>query len=44
MTRFNELADLLYFKGKISNKHISLNEIYDKEIDHNFIVIVSIVK
>lgn len=32
MTRFSELADLLYFKGKISNKHISLNEVYDKAI------------
>ena len=42
MTRFNKLADLLYFKGKISNNHIFLNEVYDKEIDNNYNVIVSI--
>ena len=42
MTRFNKIADLLYFKGKISNKHIFLNEVYDKKIDNNFNVIVSI--
>ena len=42
MTRFSELADLLYFKGKISKKHLYLNEVYDKEIDDNFSVIVSI--
>ena len=42
MTRNEKIVKLLYFKGKISNKHISLNEVYDKEIDNNFNVIVSI--
>ena len=41
MTRFSKIADLLYFKGKISNKHIFLNEVYDKEIDNNFNIIVT---
>jgi len=40
MIRFNDLADLLYFKGKISNKHISLNEVYDKENNENFTILV----
>lgn len=44
MTRFNDLADLLYFKGKINNKHISLNEVYDKENNKNFTILVSIIK
>ena len=44
MTRFNELADLLYFKGKISNKHIFLNEVYDKKNKENFTILVSIIK
>ena len=42
MTRFSKIVDLLYFKGKISNKHISLSEIYSKEIDNNFNIVVSI--
>ena len=44
MTRFNDLADLLYFKGKISNKHIFLNEVYNKEDNENFTFLVSIIK
>jgi hypothetical protein len=43
MTRINELVDLLYFKGKVEDKHILLNKIYDKELDDNFSVIISII-
>ena len=44
MTRFSEFADLLYFKGEIINKHISLSEIYDEENNENFTILVSITK
>lgn len=44
MTRLNKMVDLLMFKWKIENKHIILNEIENKEIDFDFIVILSIHK
>ncbi len=44
MTRFNKMKDLLYFKGKIDNKHIILNELETKETDKNFTILVSIIK
>ena len=44
MTRFNKMIDLLYFKGKINNRHIMLNEIKNKENDENFTILVSIIK
>lgn len=44
MTRFNKMTDLLYFKGKIDNKHIILNELETKENDKNFTILVSIIK
>ena len=40
MIRFIKMTDLLYFKGKINNKHIMLNELKNKETDDN----VSIIK
>ncbi len=42
MTRLNKIVDLLIFKGKIENKHIILNETESKEIDTDFVVILSI--
>ena len=44
MTRNLKIADLLYFKGKINNRHIVLNEIESKENDDNFTILVSIIK
>ncbi len=44
MTQFKKIADLLYFKGKIDNKHIILNGLENKEIDENFTILVSIIK
>lgn len=44
MTRFNKMTDLLYFKGKIDNRHIVLNNLENKEIDENFTILVSIIK
>ena len=44
MTRFNKMTDLLYFKGKIDNRHIILNKIENKENDENFTILVSIIK
>ncbi len=44
MTRFNKMTDLLYFKGKIDNKHIILNELENKENNDNFTILVSIIK
>lgn len=44
MTRFNELTKLLYFKEKINNKHISLNEVHEKENNENFTILISIIR
>ena len=44
MTRNNKIEKLLYFKGVINNKHITLNELKSKKNDSNFTIIVSIIK
>ncbi len=44
MTQNIKVKNLLYFKGKVSNRHIILNEIENKEIDENFTILVAIIK
>ena len=44
MTQNKKIQDLLYFKGKIDNRHIVLNNLENKEIDENFTILVSIIK
>ncbi len=44
MTRNEKIVKLLYFKGKLDNKHIMLNELKSKKNDSNFTIIVSIIK
>lgn len=44
MIHIKKIEDLLYFKGKISNKHITLEQIEDEEISENLKIMVSIIK
>jgi len=44
MTRFNKMEDSLYFKGKIDNEYIILNEFKNRENNNDFIIILSIIK
>ena len=42
MTQTEKMRDLLYFKGKIENEQLMLNEIINKENNNKFNVILSI--
>lgn len=42
MTRQLKIADLLYFKGKIKNNHITIDKNIKNEYDFN--IMVSIIK
>lgn len=42
MTRLKKLIELLYFKGKINNKYVTLELSNDKEITTDFTIILSI--
>ena len=42
MTRQLKIIDLLYFKGKIRNKNIKLEETKNKDYDNDFIVLISV--
>ena len=42
MTHNKKLNDLLYFKGKIDDRHININLTENIEIDNNFKIMVSI--
>ncbi len=42
MTRQLKIIDLLYFKGKIRNKNIKLEETKNKYYDNDYIVLISV--
>lgn len=44
MTRQLKIVDLLYFKGKINNDNIKLDEIENKNYYSDYIVFVSVIK
>jgi len=44
MTRKEKVFDLLYFKGKIEDKHIQLKLSKDKDLKNDFDIVVSIIK
>lgn len=44
MTQQEKLQDLLYFKGKIDTYDIKLESIKEVEKEHNFNIILSIIK
>lgn len=44
MIRFNKMTDLLYFNGKIDNKHIILNELKGRENSNDFIIVLSVIR
>ncbi len=44
MTQDIKVKDLLYFKGKISNRHITLEMTEENNITENFKIMVSILK
>ena len=44
MTRQLKIIDLLYFKGKIRNKNIKLEETKNKDYDTDYIVLISVIK
>ena len=42
MTRDNKIEKLLYFKGKISNKHINI-KLCDEKKNSGFAIVISII-
>ena len=44
MTRQLKIIDLLYFKGKIRNKNVKLDEIKNNNYYSDYIVLVSVIK
>lgn len=44
MTRQLKIADLLYFKGKIENNHITLETNKNSKNEYDFNIMVSIIK
>lgn len=44
MTQNKNIQDLLYFKGKIDTYDIKLESIKEVEKEHNFNIILSIIK
>lgn len=44
MTQNIKVKDLLHFKGKVSNSHITLETIEEDNITENFKIMVSILK
>ena len=44
MTRQLKIMDLLYFKGKINNKNVKLDEIKNNNYYSDYIVLVSVIK
>ena len=44
LTRQLKMADLLYFKGKIENKHIIIGKDKNSKNEYDFNIMVSIIK
>lgn len=44
LTRQLKIADLLYFKGKLSNKRITIKTDKDSKCEYDFNIMLSIIK
>ncbi len=43
MTRNEKMVKSFYFKGKISNKHINIKIMEEKEMNSDFVIAISII-